>query len=69
MKAAGIRTDSLPRSATRVGVKQAKPERGARQDRYGQAHSHLLFSKLDLSTSSEDHRRVLAVLRFLDQPA
>jgi len=31
--------------------------------------SVLVLAKLELGASSEDHRRVLAVLRFLDQPA
>ncbi len=37
-------------------------------ERAVEKHVTGIFSKLDLSTSSEDHRRVLAVLRFLDQP-
>jgi DNA-binding NarL/FixJ family response regulator len=38
-------------------------------DRAVEKHVTGIFSKLDLGASSEDHRRVLAVLRFLDQPA
>jgi len=37
-------------------------------DRAVEKHVTNIFSKLDLPASSEDHRRVLAVLRFLDQP-
>lgn len=37
-------------------------------DRAVEKHVTGIFSKLDLSASSEDHRRVLAVLQFLDQP-
>jgi DNA-binding NarL/FixJ family response regulator len=36
-------------------------------ERAVEKHVTGIFSKLDLTTSSEDHRRVLAVLRFLDQ--
>jgi DNA-binding NarL/FixJ family response regulator len=35
-------------------------------ERAVEKHVTSIFSKLDLSASSEDHRRVLAVLRFLD---
>jgi DNA-binding NarL/FixJ family response regulator len=38
-------------------------------ERAVEKHVTGIFSKLNLTTSSEDHRRVLAVLRFLDQPA
>ena len=38
-------------------------------ERAVEKHVTGIFSKLDLSASSEDHRRVLAVLRFLDQTA
>jgi DNA-binding NarL/FixJ family response regulator len=38
-------------------------------DRAVEKHVTGIFSKLDLPASSDDHRRVLAVLRFLDQPA
>jgi DNA-binding NarL/FixJ family response regulator len=38
-------------------------------DRAVEKHVTNIFSKLDLPASSEDHRRVLAVLRFLDQPS
>jgi DNA-binding NarL/FixJ family response regulator len=38
-------------------------------ERAVEKHVTGIFSKLDLGVSSEDHRRVLAVLRFLDQPA
>jgi DNA-binding NarL/FixJ family response regulator len=38
-------------------------------DRAVEKHVTGIFSKLDLGASSEDHRRVLAVLHFLDQPA
>jgi DNA-binding NarL/FixJ family response regulator len=38
-------------------------------ERAVEKHVTGIFSKLDLPSSSEDHRRVLAVLRFLDQPA
>ena len=37
-------------------------------DRAVEKHVTGIFSKLELGTSSEDHRRVLAVLHFLDQP-
>ncbi len=37
-------------------------------ERAVEKHVTGIFSKLDLAASSEDHRRVLAVLRFLDQP-
>jgi DNA-binding NarL/FixJ family response regulator len=37
-------------------------------DRAVEKHVTGIFAKLDLGASSEDHRRVLAVLRFLDQP-
>jgi DNA-binding NarL/FixJ family response regulator len=37
-------------------------------DRAVEKHVTGIFSKLDLGASSEDHRRVLAVLHFLDQP-
>jgi DNA-binding NarL/FixJ family response regulator len=37
-------------------------------DRAVEKHVTGIFSKLDLSASSEDHRRVLAVLQFLDRP-
>jgi DNA-binding NarL/FixJ family response regulator len=37
-------------------------------DRAVEKHVTNIFAKLDLPASSEDHRRVLAVLRFLDQP-
>jgi len=30
-----------------------------------EGHVHQIFSKLDLEPSGEDHRRVLAVLRYL----
>jgi hypothetical protein len=33
-----------------------------------QQHVTGIFAKLELGASSEDPRRVLAVLRFLDQP-
>jgi DNA-binding NarL/FixJ family response regulator len=36
-------------------------------ERAVEKHVTGIFSKLDLSASSDDHRRVLAVLRFLDQ--
>jgi DNA-binding NarL/FixJ family response regulator len=38
-------------------------------ERAVEKHVTGIFSKLDLGASSEDHRRVLAVLHFLDQPA
>jgi len=38
-------------------------------DRAVEKHVTGIFGKLDLPASGEDHRRVLAVLRFLDQPA
>jgi DNA-binding NarL/FixJ family response regulator len=38
-------------------------------ERAVEKHVTGIFSKLELGASSEDHRRVLAVLRFLDQPA
>jgi DNA-binding NarL/FixJ family response regulator len=37
-------------------------------DRAVEKHVTGIFSKLNLGASSEDHRRVLAVLQFLDQP-
>jgi DNA-binding NarL/FixJ family response regulator len=37
-------------------------------DRAVEKHVTAIFSKLELTSSSEDHRRVLAVLRFLDGP-
>ena len=37
-------------------------------DRAVEKHVTNIFAKLDLPASSEDHRRVLAVLRFLNQP-
>jgi DNA-binding NarL/FixJ family response regulator len=37
-------------------------------ERAVEKHVTGIFSKLDLGASSDDHRRVLAVLRFLDQP-
>jgi len=37
-------------------------------ERAVEKHVTGIFSKLDLTTSSDDHRRVLAVLRFLDGP-
>ncbi len=37
-------------------------------ERAVEKHVTGIFSKLDLGASSEDHRRVLAVLHFLDQP-
>ncbi len=37
-------------------------------DRAVEKHVTGIFSKLELTNSSEDHRRVLAVLRFLDDP-
>jgi DNA-binding NarL/FixJ family response regulator len=37
-------------------------------DRAVEKHVTNIFAKLDLTASGEDHRRVLAVLRFLDQP-
>jgi DNA-binding NarL/FixJ family response regulator len=37
-------------------------------DRAVEKHVTGIFSKLELTSSSEDHRRVLAVLRFLDDP-
>jgi len=37
-------------------------------DRAVEKHVTSIFAKLDLTASGEDHRRVLAVLRFLDQP-
>jgi DNA-binding NarL/FixJ family response regulator len=37
-------------------------------DRAVEKHVTGIFGKLGLAASSEDHRRVLAVLRFLDQP-
>jgi DNA-binding NarL/FixJ family response regulator len=36
-------------------------------ERAVEKHVTGIFSKLDLPASGEDHRRVLAVLRFLDQ--
>jgi DNA-binding NarL/FixJ family response regulator len=38
-------------------------------ERAVEKHVTGIFSKLELGASSEDHRRVLAVLHFLDQPA
>ena len=38
-------------------------------ERAVEKHVTGIFAKLELGPSSEDHRRVLAVLRFLDQPA
>ena len=38
-------------------------------DRAVEKHVTGIFSKLELTSSSEDHRRVLAVLRFLDGPS
>lgn len=38
-------------------------------ERAVEKHVTNIFSKLDLTASGEDHRRVLAVLRFLDQPS
>jgi DNA-binding NarL/FixJ family response regulator len=38
-------------------------------DRAVEKHVTSIFAKLDLPAGGEDHRRVLAVLRFLDQPA
>ena len=38
-------------------------------ERAVEKHVTGIFSKLDLTASGEDHRRVLAVLRFLDQDA
>jgi DNA-binding NarL/FixJ family response regulator len=38
-------------------------------ERAVEKHVTGIFSKLELPTSSEDHRRVLAVLRFLEGPA
>jgi DNA-binding NarL/FixJ family response regulator len=37
-------------------------------ERAVEKHVTGIFAKLELGASSEDHRRVLAVLRFLDQP-
>jgi DNA-binding NarL/FixJ family response regulator len=37
-------------------------------ERAVEKHVTGIFSKLELSSSGEEHRRVLAVLRFLDQP-
>ena len=37
-------------------------------ERAVEKHVTGIFSKLELGVSGEDHRRVLAVLRFLDQP-
>jgi len=37
-------------------------------ERAVEKHVTGIFAKLDLPAGSEDHRRVLAVLRFLDQP-
>ncbi len=37
-------------------------------ERAVEKHVTGIFSKLELGSSSEDHRRVLAVLHFLDQP-
>ncbi len=37
-------------------------------DRAVEKHVTNIFAKLDLAAGREDHRRVLAVLRFLDQP-
>jgi DNA-binding NarL/FixJ family response regulator len=36
-------------------------------DRAVEKHVTAIFSKLDLGSNAEDHRRVLAVLRFVDQ--
>ena len=36
-------------------------------ERAVEKHVTGIFAKLELPASSEDHRRVLAVLRFLDQ--
>lgn len=38
-------------------------------ERAVEKHVTNIFAKLDLTASGEDHRRVLAVLRFLDQPS
>ncbi len=38
-------------------------------DRAVEKHVTSIFGKLDLTAGPDDHRRVLAVLRFLDQPA
>jgi len=37
-------------------------------ERAVEKHVTSIFSKLDLTASGQDHRRVLAVLRFLDAP-
>ncbi|HEY3434427.1 MAG TPA: LuxR C-terminal-related transcriptional regulator, partial [Solirubrobacterales bacterium] len=38
-------------------------------ERAVEKHVTNIFAKLELTASGEDHRRVLAVLRFLDQDA
>ena len=37
-------------------------------ERAVEKHVTGIFSKLDLPSGGADHRRVLAVLRFIDQP-
>lgn len=45
---------------------QAIAERLVITDRTVEKHVHGIFTKLGLTASGEDHRRVLAVLAYLD---